>query len=227
MYGRLPRNLSDDGRYLFFTTDEAKVPQDTNNLEDVYEYDAASGEVGLISPGTDVCGAVCGNVPENTNNPFGDASASGNDVFFITREPLVPADQDTEIIDIYDARVDGGLASQNPPPEQPAVHGRGLPWGIELPDLAAPASAGFVGKGNVSAKQNCNKLGSEAKKLSKRAKRLRKNAKQVRRPATQAAPRSGTRRPPASQSRRGTRARAPRTVGSPTGGRANDRAPTQ
>ena len=179
VYGRLPRNLSDDGRYLFFTTDEAKVPRDTNNLGDVYVYDAARGELGLISPGTDVCGAVCGNVPENTNNPFGDASASGNDVFFITREPLVPTDVDTEIIDIYNARVNGGLASQNPPPEQPPCTGQGCRGETSTPSLAGAASAGFVGKGNISAKQNCNKLGREAKKLSKRAKRLRKNAKKV------------------------------------------------
>jgi len=179
MYVRQPRNLSDDGRYLFFTTTEAKVPQDTNNLGDIYAYDAARGELGLISPGTDDCGALCGNSPDNTNDAFGDASPSGNDVYFITREPLVPIDVDTEIIDIYNARVNGGLGSQNPPPEQPPCTGQGCRGETSTPSLAGAASTGFVGKGNISAKQNCNKLGKEAKKLSKRAKRLRKNAKKV------------------------------------------------
>ena len=166
---RLSRNLSDDGRRVFFNTEEALVPQDVNSREDTYEYDAATGEVALISPGT-----------ERVGPPFPDASASGNDVFFLTRQQLVGIDKD-EAIDVYDARVGGGLASQNPPPSAPPCTGEGCRGESSSPDLAAPASAGFVGKGNVSQKQNCNKLGREAKKLSNRAKRLRKNAKQAKR----------------------------------------------
>jgi hypothetical protein len=162
---RQSRNLSDDASRLFFVTEEALVPQDSNNLQDVYEYDAASGEVALISPGT-----------AGEDTIFGDASANGSDAFFITRERLVPVDQDGAL-DAYDARVGGGLASQNPPAPTPPCTGDECRGESSSPDLAAPASAGFVGKGNVSQRQNCNKLGREAKKLSNRAKRLRKNAK--------------------------------------------------
>jgi hypothetical protein len=164
---RLARSLSDDGSRLFFTTNEALAPQDSNEQEDVYEFDAASGEVALISTG-----AASG------RTRFDDASASGNDVLLRSREQLVGIAQNG-ILGVFDARVDGGLASQNPPAQAPPCTGDACRGGSSTPNLAAPASAGFVGKGNISAKQNCNKLGKEAKNLSKRAKGLRKNAKKV------------------------------------------------
>jgi len=173
--GRLSRNLSDDGAHLFFYTTEALVPEDTNGLGDVYEYEAASGEVALISPGTDNC-AYCGGL----NDWFGDASASGNDALFWSREQLVPVDQD-EVLDIFDARVGGGLASQHPSSAPPCTGDACRSATSPIPSQASAASAGLVGKGNLSQKQNCNKLGREAKKLSNRAKRLRKNAKQAKR----------------------------------------------
>ena len=164
----LSRNLSDDGSQLFFTTNEALVPRDSNSWEDVYEYDAASGEVALISSGTDAA-------PLKVRF---EASASGNDAFFLTRERLVGSDKD-EAVDLYDARVGGGLASQHPSSSPPCTGDACRSASSPIPSQASAASAGFVGKGNISAKQNCNKLGKEAKKLSKRAKRLRKNAKKV------------------------------------------------
>jgi hypothetical protein len=165
----LTRNLSDDGGRLFFTTEEALVPQDVNGVNDVYEYDAAGGAVGLISTGTDPRRAF-----------FGDASAAGTDAVFITREQLVPLDTDTAL-DVYDARVNGGLASQHPAPPEPPCTGKGCRGESSSPDFAAPAAAVVVGKGNVSQRQNCNKLGREAKKLSNRAKKLRRHAKQAKR----------------------------------------------
>jgi len=173
---RLSRNLSNDGSRLFFVTDEALVPRDSNGLEDVYVYEAGSGAAALISPGNDNC-SYCG---LGRNNYFGDASASGDDAFFWSRDELVGVDQN-ENLDIYDARVGGGLTSQNPPPPAPPCTGDECRGQSSSPDLPGAASAGFVGKGNVSQKQNCNKLGREAKKLSNRAKRLRKNAKTAKR----------------------------------------------
>jgi len=174
---RLRRNLSDDGGRLFFNTDEALVPQDSNGRTDVYEYDAASGQVALITTGTadeELKGEV-------NSVGFADASPSGDDVLFQTRQQLVGVDED-EALDIFDARVGGGLASQNPP--APAAPCTGTGCRSETPPLPSQpsgASAAFTGKGNVSQRQNCNKLGREAKKLSNRAKRLRKNAKAAKR----------------------------------------------
>ena len=188
--GRLPRNLSDDGSHVFFYTKEALVPQDTNGLDDVYEYEAASGQVGLISPGTGNCFYCSGN-----NEWFGDASASGNDALFWTREQLVPVDQD-EAIDVYDARVGGGIAAQRPSSSPPCTGDACRSASSPTPSQPNTASAGFAGKGNLSSKQDCNKLGREAKKLSKRAKVLRKHAKMAQRPASPASPRSETARHP-------------------------------
>jgi hypothetical protein len=100
----LSRTLSDDGRFAFFTTPEALVPEDVNGRLDAYEYDVRSGRVQLLSSGTD-----------QANSYFLDASASGNDVFFATRERLVGWD-DNQAYDIYDARVGGGF----PEPVTPA-----------------------------------------------------------------------------------------------------------
>jgi hypothetical protein len=41
--------MSDDGSYVFFDTDDALVPQDTNGTQDVYEWE--DGHVYLISGG--------------------------------------------------------------------------------------------------------------------------------------------------------------------------------
>jgi len=89
-----PRYLNDDGQ-VFFDTPNALVPPDTNGKMDVYEYE--SGKAYLISTGT-----------SEDESTFADASESGEDVFFTTRQQLVPQDQD-QIIDLYDARVNGGF----------------------------------------------------------------------------------------------------------------------
>jgi hypothetical protein len=170
----LPRNVSDNGQ-VFFETNEALVREDIDAVEDVYEYDSASGQISLISSGiTPYYYPVPAGLPYRSNE-FTDASASGSDVFYLTRDKLVGVDQD-ELTDLYDARVGGGLASQNPPLSTPPCTGEACHPEQSSPSQAGPPSATLVGKGNLSSKQNCNKLGKEAKKLSKRAKRLRKNA---------------------------------------------------
>ena len=95
-----PRYLSDSGR-LFFDSPDDLVPAAQNHKEDVYEYEPSGlgscrfsgGCVGLISAGA-----------SSQESTFLDASESGNDVFFLTAEQLVPADDD-QAFDIYDAHV--------------------------------------------------------------------------------------------------------------------------
>jgi DNA-binding beta-propeller fold protein YncE len=104
----LPRNLSADGTQAFFETPRALVSADTNSAIDVYEWEDrdldGQGELRLISPGRGT-----------TDSLFVDANVSGDDVFFTTREQLVGIDTDN-LIDLYDARVGGGIPAQNPPP---------------------------------------------------------------------------------------------------------------
>jgi hypothetical protein len=96
----VPRSISDNGVQVFFDSNDALLPGDTNGQQDVYEYE--NGKVYLISSGSsdDISG-------------FTDASANGANVFFTTRAQLVPQDQDNNS-DMYDARVAGGFPSAAP-----------------------------------------------------------------------------------------------------------------
>jgi DNA-binding beta-propeller fold protein YncE len=112
----LPNDISDrhqsathvtDLGQVFFSTPTALVPEDANGVQDTYEYQ--DGETRLVSPGTRAFLA----------HPGG-STPDGRDVFFTTEQQLVAQDTDTEP-DVYDARVGGGISSQNqdhtPPPE--------------------------------------------------------------------------------------------------------------
>ena len=128
--------LTDDGRHVFFSTAEALVPQDINGKIDVYEYDAPSGTVHLITTGT-----------ERSDSYFMNASPSGDDALFLTRAQLVGADADNNY-DLYDARVDGGFPE--PPPTRAGVLGRCVPGPAGLSArtrrrLAAASSTGAGG----------------------------------------------------------------------------------
>jgi hypothetical protein len=102
----LSRVIVDGGRRLYFDTPTPLVPADSNGVRDVYEYSITDGTVRLISTGGGEYPAL-----------VGDASADGSDVFFFTRQQLVPGDGDHSM-DLYDARAGGGFAAapgQGPP----------------------------------------------------------------------------------------------------------------
>jgi hypothetical protein len=110
-----PRFLVNSGR-LYFDTQNSLSPADTNGGgEDVYQFEPngmgtcanASGCVSLISGGR-----------EAGDSNFLAMDPSGDNVFFTTRDRLVPADKD-ELIDLYDARVGGGFASEAEPAPSP------------------------------------------------------------------------------------------------------------
>jgi hypothetical protein len=129
-----PRSLSDDGSRLFFSSPDPLVPGISGASTRVFEYE--DGSVQLISGTESGGGAV-----------FLDASASGDNVFFATRERLVPSDTD-ELVDVYDARVDGGLAE--PAALMPCQSGVCREPLALAPSFSAPASASFSGTGNLA-----------------------------------------------------------------------------
>jgi Fibronectin type III domain len=108
------RNLSASGDQFFFETGASLLPRDTNGTTDVYEWEADSA--GSCENSADEGGCLyllsTGKSPDPSN--FADASASGDEAFLFTDQPLVGQDED-QLVDVYDVRVDGGLASQNPP----------------------------------------------------------------------------------------------------------------
>jgi hypothetical protein len=94
-------SLTDDGR-LFFDTTEPLAPRDLDNREDVYEW--ANGKVDLISTGV-----------SQFDSALLSASADATDVYFFTRDSLVPQDTNGELVKIYDARANGGFPYLPPP----------------------------------------------------------------------------------------------------------------
>jgi hypothetical protein len=129
-----PRFLSDDGE-VFFSTPETLVAEDVNGVADAYQYDPATDSLSLVSSGT-------GRDPAN----FVDASASGDDVFFVTRQRLVGSDRD-DLVDLYDARIGDAVPD---PVERvvPVCEGeacQGAPSGDPGGDL--PGSLVFEGAG--------------------------------------------------------------------------------
>jgi hypothetical protein len=142
--GYQPRYLSDSGR-LFFDSDDALVPQDTNGTEDVYEYEpqgvpegehacspssSDGSEVfeparGFKAPGGEGqegagCVALISSGDSSEESGFLDASENGSDVFFVTTAKLSPQDKDSAY-DVYDAHECTGTSpclgtSVEPPP---------------------------------------------------------------------------------------------------------------
>jgi hypothetical protein len=129
-----PRTLSDDGSRLFFSSPDPLVPGVPGGSDKIFEYE--NGAVQLIS-GSEGGGEAV----------FLDASSSGDDVFFATREQLAPSDND-ELADVYDARVDGGLpeSAHAAPCQGEACQ---EPFAPE-PSFAAPISESFTGPGNLA-----------------------------------------------------------------------------
>jgi hypothetical protein len=129
--------LSDDGRYVFFHTGQSLVSRDTNGAYDVYEYDARTGNVQLISSGT-----------AKEDSFFLEATDDGSDVFFATTQRLLGWDKDGSY-DLYDARIDGGFSEPVPVPAP--CEGESCRAGAApAPGPAPNGSAAVQGRGNVS-----------------------------------------------------------------------------
>ncbi len=95
------RWMSSDGTKVFFDSVDSLVPQDTNGVNDVYEWEQdgsggcqrSQGCIYLLSSGSS---------PESSW--LIDASDNGDDVFIVTRSQLTGEDQN-ENRDVYDVRV--------------------------------------------------------------------------------------------------------------------------
>jgi hypothetical protein len=153
----LTRNLSDDGSRVFFQTKEALVPQDTNGQTDVYEWEreSAGGSDGCshssasFSESSGGCLYLISTGESGDPSYFGDASANGSDVFFFTRQALVGQDQDQND-DVYDARVEGGIAAQNPLPTTDCTGEGCLGPASTSPVFGVPSSTAIAGVGDLA-----------------------------------------------------------------------------
>ncbi len=161
-------NLTADGS-VFFASPERLVTEDTNGKTDVYEW--KNGRPKLISTGLGL----------DNSTQFVDASPDGDNVFFITRQQLVNTDTDQNV-DLYDARVNGGLASQNTDGPPPPCQGDDCkPPANNPPPGGSPGTSGVSGNGNVQggSAKDCSSLDAQANSLSKKAKQLSARAKKA------------------------------------------------
>lgn len=165
------RNLSSNGDRVFFETRGQLVPADVNGegcrieetialtptCQDVYEWEAPN-----LSDPTDSCtlsaaaynagsgGCLFLLTPGQTEEPqyFADASSDGSSAFLVSASQLVPSDKDQQY-DMYDARVGGGLSTQQESADL-SCSGEGcLSAPTVMPGTTSPASATLTGATNL------------------------------------------------------------------------------
>jgi hypothetical protein len=199
------RYLFDSGR-LFFNSSDALVPQDINNQVDVYEFeppntapepppnDTCTTGSSTYNPATGGCVNLISSGTSHQESGFYDASATGDDVFFITTEALVPQDPGGAE-SIYDAHV---CNAEGIPCTQPTATPaectntdacRTAP--SPQPDIfQAPPSATFTGPGNLTPGGRAAsrpKVETRAQKLTKALRTCRKDRVKTKRKSCEAA----------------------------------------
>jgi hypothetical protein len=106
----LPRALSADGNRVFFESTDKLLFSDSNGQPDVYQWETYGEGDCTLEPG---CLSPISSGRGTEGASFIDASADGTDAYFLTSESLVGSDPGS--IDLYDARVGGGLPEASRP----------------------------------------------------------------------------------------------------------------
>jgi hypothetical protein len=181
-----PRYLTDEGRLYFDSADSLSSRDDNEGVEDVYEYEPqgagrdgtcerAAGCIFLISSGTSTVDSNLIAVDE-----------TGANVFFDTRDQLVPLEDKDELLDIYDAREGGGISSETEV-ARAECQGESCQAPASPPSYQTPNSVSFAGAGNIVAPpspvkpQATPKSLTRAQKLAEALKACRKERSQSKR----------------------------------------------
>jgi hypothetical protein len=176
-----PRIITDEGNRVFFESYDALSPRDVNGVQDVYEWEA-NGAGGCTTgansyvPAAEGCIYLISSGQGGRDTEFVEADQDGANVFFATLSSLVP--QDYGLIDIYDARVDGGFPT--PPAPSPECDGEACQPSVTPPSAAGPSTT-QAGPGNVkheskpcpgkkNAKKGCTKKRHKKGKPHKKGK---------------------------------------------------------
>lgn len=168
--------ISSDGEQVFFGSQEGLVPQDTNGLEDVYEWEqAGTGSCGTSNSSYSAVSGGCVYLISSGAGSNGSwlvgASEDGSNVFIMTDDSLAPQ-VDESAQEIYDARVDGGFPYTTPTYGCDSGQCQG-PQGT-APTFAPPPSATFVGLGNPVSEEASVATAKSKKKQSAKPKRSKK-----------------------------------------------------
>ncbi|HTT94813.1 MAG TPA: hypothetical protein VMF55_09075 [Solirubrobacterales bacterium] len=202
----LPANLSADGKAVFFQTPQALVAGDTNGVggcspgglatlygalpcQDVYEWEAASPSNASCreAEANGGCLFLLSTGQEATPSFFGGADETGSNAFIFTKAQLVPVDT-AGAMDIYDARVGGGLASQHPPASA-QCNGEACQGSYgSTPPVSAPSTEVLRGPGNIKHKQHKHKKKHRPKKQRARHKSKKRQNQHNRRLAAREIP---------------------------------------
>lgn len=135
----LSRNLTPDGTRLFFDSNDALVPGDSNGVTDVYEW--TEGKIHLISGGIN-----------SAPSRLFDVGDDGGDVFFTTLQKLLPSDGDA-YVDLYDARVGGG---KDPVLRAPCIGDECQGTPTAAPSFGTPSSQSSLSSGNPKPRARCS-----------------------------------------------------------------------
>ncbi len=149
-------NVTQDGNSVYFDTGDALVPQDTDGVQDVYEW--RDGSVSLISSGQSA-----------SDNWLYGVSPGGKDVFFVSRDSLVPEKAGSTFA-IYDAREGGGFPTGEGARTECTISD--CQPATPPPAVVAPGSEGLDGPGNVNGR--CTAAQRQAKTDLEQARKLRK-----------------------------------------------------
>ena len=175
----LSRNMSTSGKRFFFESRDALVAADINGeggcplvaseiqrypiCQDVYEWEAKGAGSCQSEAQNGGCLYLLSTGKDKEPSLFGDADETGDNAFIFTTEQLVPGDRDT-LLDAYDVRVGGGLASQHQVESAPCT-GEGCPPApAPSPVAQSPGSAVFSGPGSRASTRHHGKKKKHHKK---------------------------------------------------------------
>ena len=143
--------MSANGTRVFFDSEQPLVPQDTNDVQDVYEWEQAGEGTctsQLASPLNDGCVfLISGN--SRGYSFLVDADSNGDNVFFEHEGALGGAQVSTDRNELYDARVNGRV-EESAPAQCSAEACKGPIIGPPVPPSAG--SSQFSGPGNIKPK---------------------------------------------------------------------------
>jgi NHL repeat len=172
--------LSEDGSRLYFETAEVLAPRDSNGGTDVYQWEApGTGSCDEASPSyssqDDGCVSLISTGQGAGSVSLLDASPSGDDVFFTTAQSLLR--QDYGLVDVYDARVGGGLP-EPPLPAEPC-EGEACQHPAPAPEAVSPTSLNYHGPENLKEGKAKKQHKCSKGKVRKHGKCVKKKSKQT------------------------------------------------
>lgn len=162
----MPRWIAErEGTQVYFMTAQPLVANDSNDMQDVYEWQSdGSGGCGLDAG----CLKLISSAEPLSNAYFIDSAANGRDVFFTSRS-LLTGNASGETLKLYDARVGGGRAEPSL-----ACTGTGCQGVPPAPPIfATPSSVTFNGVGNFEPGSAPVKAKAKPKQKLKRKKHAR------------------------------------------------------